>query len=267
MPCQITLPFLYWSPIQVLAKQPFNSPRGYQSRVLHRNQFTRDISSFNLHPALLHGYGIHTSRNTNSSNNIITLPSLLCSFTSTSFTPISTSGHSRFWSMMARTTTELSCCRLSIHLRARVLEHVSGGSKRCAPAQTTNKNTQFLQYHLPGGRLVSCHPYFGPTRVLDLFLSDTTRYLQLANRLPRLEHVLFALNMVFNRTCRKGPVKETMHLRKVKAVQDVVQFVQEHHRIFPEDLKYLVETCSGVCLKNSSMTCKEIYAAVSDLSS
>ncbi|KAK3845575.1 MAG: hypothetical protein J3R72DRAFT_436100 [Linnemannia gamsii] len=267
---RIALPFLYRNPFQVLTKLFVNSKRGYRSRVLLRTLFTNNISASNFHPALLLGYGINNSSDTNNNNSIITSPSpalfnhlhLIRHLNLGTFTFLEYDGQNDHKSHPAADYSYIYGQEfLNTYREDRRDAH-------CLRLQT--KNTQLLQYYpnvLYREAVWSlAAPILGQLESLTFPLSDTTRYLQLVDRLPKLEHVVVALDMVFNWNCCKGPAYEPIRIRKDKAVRDVVQFVKDHRRIYPGCLKSLVTICSGFWPKGSSKTCGEdIHEAVSQV--
>ncbi|KAK3826439.1 MAG: hypothetical protein J3R72DRAFT_496721 [Linnemannia gamsii] len=86
-------------------------------------------------------------------------------------------------------------------------------------------------------------PILGQLESLTFPLSDIHRYIQIVNQLGRLEHAV-VLDIPFHWICCQVQVSEATRLRREEAVQDVVQFVEDHRRIFPGCLKGFLITAN-----------------------
>ncbi|KAG9060903.1 hypothetical protein KI688_007860 [Linnemannia hyalina] len=95
---------------------------------------------------------------------------------------------------------------------------------------------------------------------LSIPLSDITRYRHAIDRLPRLDHVRFILDVIYDNTPADGP---TDRISRDDAMQAVVQFVEEHTRVFRGRLKTVegAEGVSGIFLGNiiTSDAQRQIY--------
>ncbi|KAF9539311.1 hypothetical protein EC957_005566 [Mortierella hygrophila] len=85
---------------------------------------------------------------------------------------------------------------------------------------------------------------------LSIPLSDITRYRHAIDRLPRLEHVRFILDVIYDNTPADGP---TDRICRDDATQAIVQFVEEHTRVFRGRLKTAegAESVSGISRGNT----------------
>lgn len=85
---------------------------------------------------------------------------------------------------------------------------------------------------------------------LSIPLSDISRYRHAIDRLPRLEHVRFILDVIYDNTPADGP---TNHISEDNAMQTIVQFVEEHTRVFRGRLKSVKGAYSeaGIYLGNT----------------
>ncbi|KAK3826442.1 MAG: hypothetical protein J3R72DRAFT_496727 [Linnemannia gamsii] len=68
-------------------------------------------------------------------------------------------------------------------------------------------------------------------------LSDVHRYIQIVDQLGRLERASVVLDIPFRWICCGEQESEATRFHKEKVVRDVVQFVEDHRRIFPSRLK------------------------------
>ncbi|KAF9142113.1 hypothetical protein BGX30_003366 [Mortierella sp. GBA39] len=85
---------------------------------------------------------------------------------------------------------------------------------------------------------------------LSIPLSDITRYRHAFDRLPRLGHVRFILDVIYDNTPADGP---TDRISRDDATQAIVQFVEEHTRVLRGRLKTVegAESVSGIYLGNT----------------
>ncbi|KAF9147609.1 hypothetical protein BG015_010714 [Linnemannia schmuckeri] len=77
-------------------------------------------------------------------------------------------------------------------------------------------------------------PILEQLETLSIPLSDITRYHQEIDRLPRLEHVHFILDVIYANT--QGD-ELTKHMSQDNAMRAIVHFVEEHTRVFKGRLK------------------------------
>ncbi|KAG0287739.1 hypothetical protein BGZ96_008369 [Linnemannia gamsii] len=93
-------------------------------------------------------------------------------------------------------------------------------------------------------------PIFEQLKSLSFPLSDIRRYIQMVDRLIRLERVKVYLDMVFDCECcddidDNNTLQQARRQRKKESFQDLVRFVKEHTKHVPSCLKTVTTPCSG----------------------
>lgn len=93
-------------------------------------------------------------------------------------------------------------------------------------------------------------PILEQLKSLSFLLSDIRRYIQMVDRLGRLERVEVILDMVFDCECCDGIddnniLQHARRQRKKESFQDLVQFVKEHIKHVPGRLKTVTTPSSG----------------------
>lgn len=232
-----TLPFLYREPIKALY---YVSGKGIRTRTLLRTLLaTTPVAD--LHPALLLEFELDTTSSSEVDSLGLDYIHNIYHLDITSY---------QFHECMLMTTSKS---------RIKETDYTLERLDIMPPAFSKTFRIQGKEY-----LLWCCHqdvvfkelvwtlatPILEQLESLSIPLSDIARYRLAIDRLPRLEHVRFVLDVVYDDTPSEGP---TNHMSQNDAMQAVVQFVEEHTRVFRGRLKSVqgAHSETGIYLGNT----------------
>ncbi|KAK3808105.1 MAG: LOW QUALITY PROTEIN: hypothetical protein JOS17DRAFT_766172 [Linnemannia elongata] len=219
-----TLPFLYREPIKALY---YVSGKGIRTRTLLRTLLaTTPVAD--LHPALLLEFELDTTSSSEVDSLGLDYIHNIYHLDITSY---------QFHECMLMTTSKSRIKETDYTLER--LDIMPPAFSKDLP----NSRQRELVWTL-------ATPILEQLESLSIPLSDIARYRLAIDRLPRLEHVRFVLDVVYDDTPSEGP---TNHMSQNDAMQAVVQFVEEHTRVFRGRLKSVqgAHSETGIYLGNT----------------